>query len=116
MSKRKLGKHFEDLSEDAKDYIKSEIEYYKLDAYKKLIKSISFFLRFVVKVGIIVTLFAFLSIGLAFFLGEFFNHNYIGFFIVAGIYLITFIFIMLFGKPYFDNKVLKIFNNIFKDI
>ena len=116
MSKKDLGKHFDDLSEDAKIYIKSEVEYYKLDAYKKLIKSTSFILRFIIKSGVIVILLSFLSIALALFIGEQFEHNYIGFIIIAGVYLIVFIFLSIFGKAVFNKWVLNIFNSIFKDI
>jgi len=116
MSKKDLGKHFDDLSEDAKVYIKSEVEYYKLDAYRKLIKSTSFMLRFIVKVGVIVILLSFFSIALALFIGEQFQHNYMGFLIIAGIYLIVFILLSIFGKAVINKWVLIIFNSIFKDV
>lgn len=112
----KIGEHLNNLSDDAKTYIESEIAYYKLDAYKKLIKATSSLLKFVINVGIILLIFAFLSIGLGLFLGELFHHYYIGFFIVAGIYLFLLLLSLTLGRPIIEKFVLKIYNRIFEDI
>lgn len=116
MSKDKISKHFENLSNDAKVYLESELAYYKLDAYKKLIKATSFILRFIVIVSVFLVLLSFLSLALGLWLGEIFNHYYLGFLIIAGVYLILFILLLLFGKRFITGRVLKIFNHIFKDI
>lgn len=116
MSKDKISKHFENLSNDAKVYLESELAYYKLDAYKKLIKATSFVLRFTVTVGVFLVLISFLSLALGLWLGELFNHYYLGFLLIAGVYLIIFILLLVFGKRFVTNKVLEIFNLIFKDI
>jgi ABC-type sugar transport system permease subunit len=116
MSKDKISKHFENLSNDAKVYLESEIAYYKLDAYKKLIKATSFILRFIVVTGVFIVLLSFLSLAVGLWLGELLNHYYLGFLIIAGVYLVLFIFLLIFGKPFITSRVLKIFNHIFKDI
>lgn len=116
MSKEKIGNHIENLSNDVKVYLESEVAYYKLDAYKKLIKATSFLLRFVVLVSIFVVLLSFLSLALGLWLGEMFNHYYLGFFIIAGVYFLVFILLLIFGKRIFTSSVLKTFNHIFKDL
>jgi len=116
MSKDKLSKHFENLSNDAKVYLESELAYYKLDAYKKSIKAISFILRFIVITGVFLVLLSFLSIALSFWLGELLEHYYLGFLIVAGFYFVVFILLLLFGRQAITNSVLKMFNHVFKDI
>ena len=116
MSDKKLGQHLNNLSDDAKTYIESEIAYYKLDAYKKLIKATSSILRIVINSGILILVFAFLSIGLSLYLGELLGYYYVGFLIVAGVYILIFILMLIFGKPLIEKKVLKIYNLIFDDI
>ena len=116
MSDKKIGEHLNDLSDDAKTYIKSEIAFYKLDAYKKLIKATSSILKIVINSGILILVFAFLSIGLSLFLGRLLGLYYIGFLIVAGFYAIIFILMFIFGKPFIDKIVLRIYNKIFEDI
>ena len=116
MPKDKISKHFENLSNDVKVYLESEIEYYKLDAYKKLIKSTSFILRFIVITSVFLVLLSFLSLAVGLWLGELLNHYYLGFLIIAGVYFIIFIFLLIFGRSIITGRVLKMFNYIFKDI
>ena len=116
MSDQKIGEHLNNLSDDAKTYIESEIAYYKLDAYKKLIKATSSLLKFVINAGIVLLIFAFLSIGLGLLLGKLIGYYYVGFFIIAGIYFIILLLILIFGKPFIEKSVLKIYNQIFEDI
>ncbi len=116
MSKDKISKHFENLSNDAKSYLESELAYYKLDAYKKLIKATSFILSFIVIVSVFLVLLSFLSLAFGLWLGELLNHYYLGFLIIAGFYFVIFILLLLFGKQFITNRVLKIFNHIFEDI
>ncbi|RRO15015.1 phage holin family protein [Flavobacteriaceae bacterium 14752] len=113
---KKIGQHLNNLSDDAKTYIESEIAYFKLDAYKKLIKATSALLRFVVNAGIVLLIFAFLSIGLGLLLGKLIGYYYVGFFIIAGIYFILLLIMIFFGKSFIQNSVLKIYNRIFEDI
>lgn len=116
MSDQKIGEHLNNLSDDAKTYIESEIAYYKLDAYKKLIKATSSLLKFIINAGIVLLIFAFLSIGLGLFLGKLIGLYYVGFFIIAGIYFIILFLMLIFGRPFIEKSVLKIYNRIFEDI
>jgi len=116
MSDKKIGQHLNNLSDDAKTYIKSELAFYKLDAYKKLVKATVSLLKFVLNAGIVLLIFAFLSVGLALLLGKLIGYYSIGFFIIAGIYLIFLIAMLIFGKPFIERTVLKIYNQIFEDI
>ena len=116
MSKKDISKHIDNLSEDAKAYIKSEIAYYKLDLYKKTIKSISYSLRFLLSVSILILLFVFLSISIGLVLGELFGHYFIGFLIVTGLYAIVFFISLKYGKKFIEGKILRLFNHIFEDV
>lgn len=116
MSDKKLGQHLNNLSDDTKTYIESEIAFYKLDAYKKLIKATSLILRFVLNQIILILMFLFISIGISLFLGNLLGYYYLGFLIIAGVYILIFLFLLIFGKPIIEKKVLKIYNLIFKDV
>ena len=116
MSNQNMGEHLNNLSDDAKTYIESEVAYYKLDAYKKLIKATSSLLKFLINAGIVLLIFAFLSIGLGLLLGKLIGYYYVGFFIIAGIYFVILLLILIFGKPFIEKSVLKIYNQIFEDI
>lgn len=112
----KIQDHIEGLSEDAKDYIESSVEYYKLDAYKKTAKATSALLKFFIISGIFLLFFAFLLIAIAIWLGELLDSMYLGFFIVAGVNLLLIIFFSSVGKKLIDGFVLRLFGEIFASI
>ncbi|MGO1751025.1 MAG: phage holin family protein [Psychroflexus sp.] len=101
-----IGHHFSELSEDTKLYIQKLIEYYKLDAFKKLSKSLSTSMHLFIVGGIILLLLLFLSIGLAFLIGKELDSVSNGFFIVGGAYLVFLIISLLFGQKFIDKVVL----------
>lgn len=101
-----IGQQFNDLSEDTKLYIQKLIEYYKLDVFKKLSRSISTSMHMFILGGIILLLLLFLSIGLAFLIGKQLDSTANGFFIVGGIYLIFLIIALIFGQKFIDKVVL----------
>lgn len=101
-----IGQQFNDLSEDTKLYIQKLFEYYKLDVFKKLSRSISTSMHMFILGGIILLLLLFLSIGLAFLIGRELDSTANGFFIVGGIYLIFLIIALIFGQKFIDKVVL----------
>jgi hypothetical protein len=113
---KRLGKHLENLSEDAKIYIESEIAYQKLDLYKKLINATSLLLKFIVNSSILLLAFAFLFIGLSLLLGYLLGYYFVGFLIVSGMLFFITILMVAYGKPIFEKRVLKMFNSIFGDL
>ncbi len=114
--KQRLGKHFENLSEDAKTYIESEIAYQKLDLYKKLINAVSLLLKFLVNSSILLLAFTFLFVGLSLLLGYILGYNFLGFLIISGVLFLITLIMVIFGKPLFERRVLKMFNSIFSDL
>lgn len=105
--KVKLDQYFSELSEDTKLYIQKLIEYYKLDVFKKLSRSISTSMHLFIVGGIIMLLLLFLSIGLAFLIGNELDSVANGFFIVGGIYAIFLIISLLFGQKFIDKVVIS---------
>ena len=115
MSENKIGQHLENLTEDAKKYIEAEIEYYKLDVYKKLIKASSGLIWLLIVSSLALLLFTFLCVGLSLFVGELLGSYYLGFFTISGVFLILLIVVILFSKPIIEEKTILFFNKLFKD-
>lgn len=101
-----IGQQFSELSEDTKLYIQKLIEYYKLDVFKKLSKSMSTSMHMFIVGGVILLFLLFLSIGLAFLIGKELDSIANGFFIVGGVYLIVLVFFLIFGQKFIDKIVL----------
>lgn len=117
MSKqKKINEHFQNLSEDAQTYIESEIAYQKLDLFKKLVKATSLLLHYIINSSILLLAFAFLLIGLSLWLGYSLGYYFLGFLIVSGVLFIITVLMVIFAKPLFEKRVLKIFNEIFSDL
>ncbi|MGM0635517.1 MAG: phage holin family protein [Bacteroidota bacterium] len=113
--REKLHTHFDNITEDGRNYLESLVEYYKLDTFKKSAKATSALLRFIIVGGIFLLMFAFISIGIAILVGDLIGHLYVGFFIVAGVNLLLMIFMATKGRKIIDRLVLRIFSEIFVD-
>ncbi|WP_121666093.1 phage holin family protein [Mesonia aquimarina] len=110
MAFTKLTDHIDELSDNIQSYIESMIEYYKLDAFKKTSKITSLIVKLFVIGSIFLFFLGFISLGLAFLIGNAIGTLSTGFFIVGGIYLVGFILFMLFGKKHIDNIVISKFS------
>jgi len=104
---KKVNEHFSDLTDDSKAYIKSLLEYYKLDALKKSTKAIASLLRLAVKGVLLLLLFMFVSIGLSFFIGEMIGSVAYGFMIIGVAYLVLLVIFAITGKPISEKVSLK---------
>jgi hypothetical protein len=111
---KKVKDHFEDLTDDSKAYLRSLLEYYRLDALKKSTKAIATLIRLAVKGLLLLLLFMFLSIGLGFLVGNYVQSVAYGFMIVGGIYLILLIIFAIIAKPVSESFSLKFIYNIIK--
>ena len=109
---KKVKEHVEDLTDDSKAYLKSLLEYYRLDALKKSTKAIATLLRIAIKGSLLLLLFMFLSIGLSFLIGEYVDSVAYGFIIMGGFYLILLIIFAIIAKPVSESFSLKFLYNI----
>lgn len=110
--KNSIGNHFENLSQNTKDAIDNSIKYYKLDLLKKTALSLIIGGQFVLKIGILVLVLFFVSIGLSFLIGNKLGTVSYGFFVVGGFYLFILIIISLFGKKLLEKPVFNLLNKI----
>ena len=81
-------KKAEDLAMHLKAYVQIEIELFKLTIAEKLSKIISNFLAAMVVMGVLLLFILFVSIALAFLIGEWLEKMSAGFFIVSILYLL----------------------------
>jgi hypothetical protein len=94
------------LFEQVENYAKTSLEILELKLVAKSADALSIFTSGIV-ILVVVALFCFiLSIGLSYYIGQFFIYDYYGFFIVASFYLLVLI-IMYFNKFRLIRKPLK---------
>lgn len=110
--KNSIGNHIDNFTQDTKEAINHSLEYYKLDLLKKTAISLISGGQFVIKIGILILVLFFVSLGLAFLIGNKLGSVSYGFFVVGGFYILLLIFISLLGKRLLEKPVLKFLNKI----
>ena len=113
MSIFNISEHISKVSDDAKKYLNSSLEYYKLDSFKKMVDGAVSLVNLMVSGSIFLIFILFISVGVAIVIGESLGSLSYGYFIVAGIYLLLFILYKLFGKPLITEIVLKKYSKVF---
>ena len=113
MSIFNISEHISKVSDDAKKYLNSSLEYYKLDSFKKMMDGAVSLVNLMVSGSIFLIFILFISVGGAIVIGESLGSLSYGYFIVAGIYLLLFILYKLFGKPLITEIVLKKYSKVF---
>lgn len=84
------------LLEKAEEYGKSEYELIKLQALDKAADIISSYIPHLIVLVLMFSFLLFLSLGLAFWLGEVLDNTFYGFFVIAGFYGIVAVIIHFF--------------------
>lgn len=113
MSIFNISKHINAVSDDAKAYFESSIEYYKLDIFKKSMSGAVSLVNLLVTGSIFIIFILFISVGLAIIIGESLNSVSYGYFIMGGVYLLVFLLYRSFGKPFVTKIVLTKYSKIF---
>ncbi len=94
------------------DYLESTAEYYKLRLFKSAMQFTTSLVNMLV-IGFISFLFLiFISIGGALYLSSVIGNPFSGFLIVAGIYLLSLILVLIFGKDFIEKKMLLKFSDL----
>ena len=113
MSIFNISEHISKVSDDAKKYLNSSLEYYKLDSFKKMMDGAVSLVNLMVSGSIFLIFILFISVGVAIVIGESLGSLSYGYFIVAGIYLLLFILYKLFGKPLITEIALRKYSKVF---
>lgn len=109
-------KNAEELAMHVKAYIQTEIELFKLRFAEKLSKIVSNFIAAMVIVGVLLLFMLFVSLALAFLIGEWLGRISAGFFIVSALYLLAGMLIWnlrekLIRIPILNAILRQLFNN-----
>jgi hypothetical protein len=116
MAFEELKENTEDIQEQAKACIESNLAYIKLWGFKMIMKSTTTIVEFILMLSFFLIFILFLSIAGAYAIADAFDSFAFGFLIVAGIYLVLIIFIYFFKGKIVEKPFLKKFSDIyFKD-
>jgi hypothetical protein len=108
-----LKENVENIQENAKAYIESNIAYYKLWGFKVAMKSTTLALKFFLIAICLIIVLLFLSVAGALALGNLFGSYPMGFVAVAGIYLILVFLLFLVKDKIVEGPILEKFSEIF---
>ncbi|MFD2698140.1 phage holin family protein [Mesonia sediminis] len=111
-----LSDHINELNENIKNYIESQIAYYKLDIFKKMSRTSAMLVKLLVVGGIGLLFLSFFSVAIAILIGESIGALSLGYFIVAAFYALVVLYFLTLGKNFFDKLILqKLSKEFFND-
>jgi Cu/Ag efflux pump CusA len=113
MAFESLNSHIDAAQEEAKVYVEKTLAYYKLSGFKVAMKSITLIVKYMLIAVFLLLFVFFVSVSLAFAIGEALGHVYLGFLIVAGFYLLCTIMISFIRTKSIEGPILKKFSEIF---
>lgn len=108
-----LKDNLNEIQEESKAYIDSNIAYFKLWGFKVIMQSTTVVLKFVLLTLCVSLFIVFASVALALTIGKFLDSYVYGFLIVAGIYLALAILLSFVKPKIVEGKILKRFSEIF---
>lgn len=113
MALEELQERTEEIQENVKAYIESNVAYYKLWGFKVAMKSTTLILKFALIAFCLTIVLLFVSISGALALGKLFDNYSLGFLAIAGIYLIIAFLLFLIKDKIVEGTILEKFSEIF---
>ncbi|MES2411053.1 MAG: competence protein [Bacteroidota bacterium] len=113
MMLEELKENVEDIQENAKAYIESNIAYYKLWGFKVAMKSTTLILKFLLIAICMMIVLLFMSVAAALAIGELMESYVVGFLIVAGVYFILAFLLYKIKDKIVEGPILEKFSEIF---
>lgn len=103
------------LTDRLEDFVISTAEFYKLRLFKSATKAATSLVNLLVYGSLFLFVLVFLSIGAALWLGTFFEHMFIGFFLIGAFYAVILIFMFIYGRKLIERKLLLMFSGLIYD-
>lgn len=103
----------EEIKDNFEDYLHNTLEYYKLYMYKKMTQSMVSFIRVLFLGGLAMLMLFFVSFAAAYLIGEALGNFGYGFLIIAGVYVLIYLLVMVFGRKFVERKVLRSTSRVF---
>ena len=113
MAFREIRDNIEDIQDNAKSFVESSFEYYKLFGFKVAMKSATLLFKFILIGVCLVIVLMFLSFAAALAIGQEMGNYVFGFLIVAGVYLVISFLLYLFKDKLIEGPILDKFSEIF---
>ena len=108
-----LKENVEDIQENTKAFIESNIAYYKLWGFKVAMKSTTLIFKFLLIAICLVIFLLFISVAGALAIGNALDSYVLGFLAVAGIYLMAAFLLFLVKDKIVEGPILEKFSEIF---
>jgi len=103
-----------EVNENAQQYVNSSVSYYKLKAFKLLMKGVTSMSQLLITGFILVIAALFISFAASFGIGELLDNRFLGFLIVGVFYILVAI-IFYANRQIIERKILKEFSEDFFD-
>lgn len=116
MAFSKLTDHIDDLGDHLEAYVGNMVEYYKLSFFKKFMKGFSSLVKLLILGSVFLVFLGFISVAFAILIGSAIDSYAGGFFIIGGVYLLTFFILLIYGKKIIESIFLDKFSrHVFSD-
>lgn len=102
-----LKENTQQIQEEAKAYLDSTIEYYKLWGFKILMKSTKMVVKVVLLSFFLMMFLIFGSVAAALAIGEALESYWLGFLIVSGIYLVLILLLLFVRSRIIERQILR---------
>ena len=106
---------FETLVLSLITYVNAKVELLKLNAIGFATRLLSSLLKLLVVGSLISAVLLFLGMGLAFWVGDLFDKQYVGFFIVGGLFILITLFVILVWKAMVKSAIMRFVVQIFEN-
>ena len=113
MPLEEIKENVEDIQDNAKAYIESNLAYYKLWGFKVAMKSTTLILKFTLIAICLMIVLLFISVAAALAIGKGLDSYVFGFLIVAAIYLVLALLLFLVKDKIVEGPILEKFSEIF---
>jgi hypothetical protein len=113
MAFEEINEKADEIKQNAKILVDTNIAYYKLWGFKVAMKSTTLFVKFVLIVLCLSFVLLLASVALSIALGEFFGSYALGFLAVSGIYLVVSIALFFIKSNIIEGTTLEKFSEIF---
>lgn len=102
-----LKENTQQIQEEAKAYLESTIEYYKLWGFKIIMKSTKMVVKVLLLSFFLMMFLIFGSVSAALAIGEAMESYWLGFLIVAGIYLLLILLLLFVRSKIIERQILR---------
>lgn len=110
-----IREHAEHINEHGQEYLEKQLEYYKLNLFKKIMKGTTAFVNFLIVGAILFNTVIFISLAGAWTMAGWLDNIPLAFIIMGGIYLFFLLMFIFVIRKFFERRIIKESSKIFFD-